>query len=271
MATSTPVVARVPSSAVNAAAVEQPVRARLGRWPHQPDVAHLVLLDHQMVPTPNHVAGWIRDARRLGCRAIRTGALFPTALRAFTDAGFDTIDTLVLMECDLTGRSAVANPASVRLRRLRRGQLAAAAAVDQAAFDFPWGNDEQALSDITDATPQFRARHVVDDGRSIGFAISGRAGVAGYVQRLAIHPEHQGRGLGALLLGDSLSWMARRRVRRALVNTAENNHRALDLYGRFGFRRRTDNLQIVELGLGTAAEAPPGHGRHDRPRESRHG
>ena len=218
-----------------------------------------------MVPTPQHVAGWIGEARRRGCRAIRTGALFPAARPAFTDAGFDTIDTLALMECDLTERSHYALPDGLRVRRLRRSQLGGAALVDQAAFEPPWANDERALSDITDATPHSRARHIAVDGCSVGFAISGRAGVWGYVQRIAIHPDHQGNGLGAALLDDGLAWMRRRGARRALVNTAANNERALELYRRFGFRLRGDSLQIVELGLDDSA--PLRHEPADRHRE----
>lgn len=269
---STGIAAGVPFGAVTAPAMEHPVRARLGRWPHEPDVAHLVLLDHQMVPTPAHVAGWIRDARLRGARSIRTGALFPGSVEVFADAGFRTIDTLVLMELDLAARRAPARTpptaapftAGARLRRLRRPQLIDAAAVDRAAFGSPWANDEATLTDITTATPSYRARQVLVDGCMVGFAICGRAGSWGYVQRLAIHPDHQHRGLGSTLLADALGWMQRRRVARVLVNTAADNDAAIALYEAHGFRRRHDILRIVELELG---HSPDG----GRPDTERHG
>ncbi|MGA7756921.1 MAG: hypothetical protein WCA57_03690, partial [Ilumatobacteraceae bacterium] len=68
---------------MNTAAVEHPVRARLGSWPYEPDVAHLVLLDHHMVPDASDVARWIVEARATGARALRTGALFAASTPAF--------------------------------------------------------------------------------------------------------------------------------------------------------------------------------------------
>lgn len=233
-------------------APEHPVRARIGRWPHEPDVAHLVLLDHHMVPDGDTVESWMIEARDGGARALRTGALFPPSTPAFLAAGFTVIDTLSLLELDLATQPATSAsaPSDVRLRRLRPSNLAAAAIVDNEAFGAPWSNDAAALTNVMAATPHQRARFVQRDGRMVAFSISGRASSWGYIQRLAVDPSARRCGLATLLLTDAIDWLRRRHVATVLVNTATDNAAALALYRSHGFADQPDLLTILERTLG---------------------
>ena len=239
---------------MNTTAAEHPVRARLGRWPDDADVAHLVLLDHHMVPDRDHVDSWVADARAQGATALRTGALFPPSAPAFLAAGFEVIDTLSLLELDhrssppARDRNTVGRPAA-RLRRLRPSQLDDAAIVDRHAFSAPWANNAAALHDIVTATPRYRARCVRQDGQMVAFSISGRASTWGYLQRLAVDPSARRSGLARLLVADALDWMRRRNVERVLVNTATDNVAALTLYRSLGFIERPERLTILERSL----------------------
>lgn len=236
---------------MNTAAAEHPVRARLSRWPGDADVAHLVLLDHHMVPDRDHVESWIADAREQGATKLRTGALFPPSAPAFLAGGFEVIDTLSLLELDLH----VPLPArtneqpGARLRRLRASQLDDAAIIDQSAFPAPWANNTTALHDIVTATPRHRARCVYRNGQMVAFSISGRASTWGYLQRLAVDPSARRLGLARLLVVDALDWMTRRNVERVLVNTAVDNTAALALYRSLGFVERPERLTILERSL----------------------
>jgi ribosomal-protein-alanine N-acetyltransferase len=237
---------------VNTAAVEHPVRARLGSWPYEPDVAHLVLLDHHMIPGTADVARWIVEARATGARALRTGALFAASTPAFHEAGFQAIDRLRLLELDLSAQPPAVPPrggAPARLKRLRPSMLAEASRVDRRAFGAPWANDAAALGDIMSATPHHRSRCVQLDGRMVAFAISGRANAGGYIQRLAVDPSAQRAGLGRALVDDAVHWMRRRHVAQVLVNTASDNVAALSLYHSYGFDDRPDDLSILERSL----------------------
>lgn len=236
---------------MNTAAVEHRVRARLGTWPYEPDVAHLVLLDHHMVPDAAAVARWLEEARANGSRIVRTGALFPPSIPAFLDAGFENIDTLRLLErrLDPPLPDLATTSSTPRLRRMRATMLDEAADVDNQAFRPPWRNDASALADIVSATPQHRARCIRVDGRIVAFIISGRATTTGYIQRLAVDPDAQRNGFGRALVVDALGWMQRRRVTRVLVNTALDNHAASALYESCGFREGTDRLGILERTL----------------------
>ena len=235
-------------------AAARPARARLGRWPYDDGVAHLVLLDHHMQPSDTDVVGWIDQATATGARVVRTGALFPHAAPAFLEAGFQVIDTLTLLarSLDDASSSSVDRPvrgASIRLRRLRPGMLHDAAEIDRRSFSTPWANDSAALADILRATPYHRSRCVSIDGRMVGFSISGRADRSGYVQRLAVDPSARRRGIARLLLADALGWMRRRDITRALVNTGTDNRSALALYEEFGFERQSGSLVILERAL----------------------
>ena len=53
---------------------------------------------------------------------------------------------------------------------------------------------------------------VADQGGVVGYAITGRAGEIGYLQRLAVDPGHQHEGIGTALVADGLWWAARRGV-----------------------------------------------------------
>ena len=232
-----------------------PARARLGRWPYEEHVAHLVLLDHQMVPTGTDIAGWVDDAAGQGARVVRTGALFPNATAPFLDAGFRVADALTLLvrQADRSATAEGVPPArtrgAVRLRRLRPSMLDEAANIDRRSFSSPWANDTCALADIMTATPYHRSRSVHLDGRMVAFSISGRADRSGYVQRLAVDPSARRHGFARLLLGDAVRWMSRRDVSQVMVNTATDNHAALALYESVGFEPHPGELLILERAL----------------------
>jgi ribosomal-protein-alanine N-acetyltransferase len=228
------------------------MRVRIAPWPRRPDITQLVLLDHHMVPGPEDVTGWLRDAAATGASTARTNALFPDAAEVFADAGFSTADTLALLELDVRGRQPVTTrTAAHRTRRLRQADLSAAAEVDRQAFGDAWSNDHDSLDAIRRATPYHRSRGVRQGDRLVGFAISGRAGMTGYIQRLAVDPRLRRQGIAQALLADSLAWMTRRSVVTVLVNTATDNEAALALYRSTGFRELDARLRIMEHPVST--------------------
>jgi ribosomal protein S18 acetylase RimI-like enzyme len=109
-----------------------------------------------------------------------------------------------------------------------------------------WCIDRVGIGDVRAATPRHRARAVLDGSDIVAYAVSGRDGRNGYIQRLAVSPTHQHQGHGLALVADSLRWMARWRVRRALVNTHNGNDAALALYHRIGFTDLQDRLHVYE-------------------------
>ncbi len=217
------------------------------QWPNDPTIAHLIFVDHQTIPTTDAVEAAVEHAWSKGARAIRTSALFPAAADVVLATGFEPIDRLALLELHIDQALMRQMPAPThRLRAMTPWSHRLAAAIDQRAFGPMWGNDPASLRDIRTATPVHRARMVRVDRQMAGFAFSGAAADVGYLQRIAVDPEHRRLGIARDLVIDALTWMHADRRTRCLVNTGVDNEPALALYEGFGFRRLPDVLTIAE-------------------------
>jgi ribosomal protein S18 acetylase RimI-like enzyme len=223
------------------------VVARVRPWAFEQNVAHLVVYNQSRLPTPSEIDGWIAELRNAGYDTIRTGALGVQAGARFERLGFESVQSLVLLEHtainSVTMPPAKGSATPVRLAIDDDGE---ASKVDVAAFGPGWCIDRVGIGDVRSATPRHRARAILAEGTLVAYAISGRDGRNGYIQRLAVSPAHQQRGYGSALVGDSLRWMARWRVHRALVNTHIGNEAALALYHRLGFVDLGDRLHVYE-------------------------
>jgi ribosomal protein S18 acetylase RimI-like enzyme len=128
--------------------------------------------------------------------------------------------------------------------------------VDAAAFPRFWQLDGQGLDDALAATPSARLRVAIghDHARPLqGYAITGRAGPRGYLQRLAVDPGVQRSGIGAALVVDGLRWLRRWGAKEVLVNTQVGNAGALRLYEHLGFRVQPEGLAVLRRVFGEAA------------------
>lgn len=212
-----------------------------------------MIADSGIAPTTMQFQHWSGQLRDEGFAAIRTGALGDAAAAAARHAGYRCIQELALLEHDLldipvpAARDDVGGPApsGLAVRRPHHRGDAELAAIDVAAFGEEWGLDALGLREVCEATPQHRLR-VASGDASIAFAVSGRAGRSGFLQRLAVHPSAQRQGAATLLVRDSLRWMRRWHVARALVNTHVENGPAMALYLRAGFRLLPSRLGVYE-------------------------
>jgi GNAT superfamily N-acetyltransferase len=223
-------------------------RLRVRPWRGGAGTAELTAVPVGALVSPGLVELALQRARQRGYARVVTPALPRSEWRPYLDHGFTVREELHLLGHDLTDLPRrAARGARPRLRRVHRQDRDRVLAIDQAAFEPFWRLDARSLEDAIRATPSARFR--TDTARS-GYALTGRAGDRGYVQRLAVHPDAQGAGVGTVLLLDGLWWLRRWRVREALVNTQTANVGALRLYERLGFRRRPDGLAVLELELG---------------------
>jgi GNAT superfamily N-acetyltransferase len=219
-------------------------RLRVGSWRGDGSAA-LISPTPGVAPSRAGLEVALDELRRQGYRTALTPALTVQEQIPFADAGFTVHERLHLLRHDLRRVPAPRAPGG-SLRRGRRRDIAAVLAVDGLAFDRFWRFDAASLADARAATPQSRFRVAVLDHTIVGYHVTGRAGTLGYLQRLAVHPEVHGRGLGTALIGDSLDWCARRGCTSVLVNTQEINQRALSLYEHLGFRPEPPGLAVLE-------------------------
>jgi ribosomal protein S18 acetylase RimI-like enzyme len=222
------------------------VVARVRPWAFEPNVAHLVLYNQSRLPTPSDITEWIGALRSAGYDTVRTGAVGAQPGARFERLGFEAIQSLVLLENNAVGSSITTSPKTAGVSRLAADEDREASRVDVAAFGAGWCIDRVGIGDVRSATPRHRARAIRSGKEVIAYAISGRDGRNGYIQRLAVSPAHQHHGHGRTLVTDSLRWMARWRVQRALVNTHVGNDAALALYHGLGFIDLSDRLHVYE-------------------------
>jgi ribosomal protein S18 acetylase RimI-like enzyme len=220
---------------------------RIGSWRGHRHTGYLAPLT-----APEHIsrAGLDRARERLarrGYREVLTAALTAAEQPVFHSAGFTVHERLHLLRHDLRA-VAPAKVAGIKMRRARRWERSSLLAVDHAAFDPFWRLDPASLVEAVQATPVSRVRVAVDGG-IVGYAITGLAGDTGYLQRLAVNPSHQGRGIATALVDDALSWLRSRNATAASVNTQEANDRALLLYERTGFVRVEPGLAVLRCEL----------------------
>jgi mycothiol synthase len=130
--------------------------------------------------------------------------------------------------------------------------------------------DDEAFSGNADYAPetfeQFREEHLlahdVDPGLSVvavqgeriaGYLLTRRwhEQTVGFVDVLAVHPDHQRRGVASAMLGDAFAKFARAGLGEAQLGVASDNPRALSLYQRLGmsvlFRSDTYQRPVAAL------------------------
>lgn len=217
-------------------------RLRLSPWRGDPTIAELTpALAGRPVAEASIRRGLELVAGR-GYRGVLTNALAPEEQRGYISAGFHVHERLHLLSRSLDTLPDLDR--SIRLRRGRRRDRPAIFQIDHAAFELFWRLDELGLHEALNATPSSRLR-VNTSGPVVGYAITGRAGTRGYLQRLAVDPEHHGHGLGTTLVLDALHWLRRRGVHTAVVNTQEANDVAMRVYCRVGFAPQPEGLAVL--------------------------
>jgi ribosomal protein S18 acetylase RimI-like enzyme len=97
------------------------------------------------------------------------------------------------------------------------------------------------------ATPH-SVLHVVRSGSGglAGFAVSGAGSSLAYLQRLAVDPGSQGRGIGRSLVRSSARWAKRMGSRVLMLNTQVGNEGAIALYESEGFVTLEEPLAVLK-------------------------
>jgi ribosomal protein S18 acetylase RimI-like enzyme len=218
--------------------------ARLGSWRGRADVAYLSV-GADRPPTPEIVDRCLRLLRGRGYSAVVTSALAAPDVLPFLDAGFSVRERLHLL-----AHSMGDLPQPTRgTRRARKGDRRAVLELDHRSFDGFWRLDREGLTNAVEATPSSRFR-VVDGGDGlVAYAVTGRAGHHGYLQRLAVDPAARREGYGRAIVLDGLRWLRRHGATQALVNTQSDNEAALALYQACGFRELPTGLCVMGRSL----------------------
>jgi ribosomal-protein-alanine N-acetyltransferase len=215
-------------------------------------VAFLALVPGRR-PRVDEIRACLETLPDAGFHSVVTPALDHAEQAPFLAAGLEVLENLHLLHHDLEAVPEGRAPWSVRLKRGRRRDIGPVTEIDQLAFTSPfWHLGPEGLRETVAATPAHRFQVAWSDQRPVGYAVVGRSGRWSYLQRVAVHPDAQGRGVGRALVIDALRWSARRRCRQLMVNTQLDNDAAIGLYESLGFRLSSFGLAVLQSGLRSA-------------------
>lgn len=140
-----------------------------------------------------------------------------------------------------------ANDANAYLRPASDADVPAVVAVDRAAFTPHWWHSESTLHRRIAAPRHFVVAEVAHE--VVGYAEVELHLPSTHLNRIAVHPAHQGQGIGAQLLRDALRGLWRRGAELVTLNTQTDNHSSQRLYRHFGFEPTGDRTTAWELKL----------------------
>jgi ribosomal-protein-alanine N-acetyltransferase len=219
--------------------------------PDPPDVAwiRLCMVSSQTRPTLAWERLWPRAAQlarehhAIQAAALATGGWLDGLLQS---SGFEhTTDVVFLEWLELKPP----HPSTVEgsLRTMRHADLDAVSTVDQYAFKDIWRLSNNTLQQAFYSSSY--ASLLEKAGEPVGYQITTRSPYGGHIARLAVHPSHQGQGLGRALVVDVLQRISPAGNARVTVNTQIDNARSLRLYKRLGFRETDSRHPVFQCNL----------------------
>lgn len=231
------------------------VMGALFAWPDEAPVAwvRLAVLDDEL-----DVDEWLNLALSLvlnGLRRRGTQTLAWMDYEGWTEPylkarGFKRLtDVITLAKFDraLPDTSAV----GARVRPALDVDIPAVIAVDRAAFTPHWWHSEATVRRRAATSSHLVVAEVADSvvGYAEGELRQEQESTAAHLIRIAVHPTHQGHGIGALLLREALCAFWRRGAERVTLNTQTDNRYSQRLYRRFGFEPVGNLMTAWELQL----------------------
>ncbi len=130
----------------------------------------------------------------------------------------------------------------VHIRRAALADIPRIAEVDRKAFEPMWWYGPTILTRAWHQVPYFIVAE--EDDEIIGYAFVDLYGMHGHIVRLAVHPAHQGRAIGARLLAESLRYLIDLGAYPITLNTQIENQVSQALYRRFGFHPTGQEIAI---------------------------
>jgi GNAT superfamily N-acetyltransferase len=154
-------------------------------------------------------------------------------------------EVITLAKLDRTLPQADAR--GIYLRPAADADVPAVVAIDRAAFTPHWWHSEETVYRRAATSLQLTVAEI--EREVIGYAEGETRPPIAHLNRIAVHPAHQGRGVGTTLLSSTLRTFWRIGAERVTLNTQIDNSYSQRLYRRFGFEPTGDTVTAWELHL----------------------
>lgn len=164
--------------------------------------------------------------------------------------GFRRTDRVItLSKADRTTPQVSA--AKVTLRRATERDHGIIAEIDRAAFEPLWWRSEDSVRHRAETASRFVVAAL--EGKVVGYAEREQHVSVGHVNRLAVLPSQQERGIGGTLLRTTLEQLWDHSADIVSLNTQATNRASRRLYEKFAFAPTGDYATVWTLALNRAA------------------
>ncbi|MDO8672228.1 MAG: GNAT family N-acetyltransferase [Dehalococcoidia bacterium] len=185
----------------------------------------------------------VESFRKLDCTlVVLSSGEADREAKWFIKHGWPQIDEIVIYTRGSCRIKVVAG-ASLRLEQFQPQDLDELLALEAAAFPFLWWSGRVDFLHYV-SLPEVRAFVLKVEGRMAGYVSFTKRGRQGFLDRIAVQPDLQGRGYGAKLLLFVLEQLDKAGATTVALNTQVTNRRAQNLYQTYGFVR-TDNIERI--------------------------
>jgi ribosomal-protein-alanine N-acetyltransferase len=216
--------------------------ALIGPWRNRPEIASV-----ESLVAVRHLEELLRAAlercAEQGDELMLTVELDTRRSPArYERAGLEMLEEVITYEMGIR-REPWSGSDHIRLVRVDADDEAAidlVTRIDQASFPWLWRNN-RAEFDVYLHTPGVEVWLVEEDGEPVGYFGVTLFPDWGHLDRVAVVPEQQGRGLGLETLGLAVDAMRKQGARRVGLSTQRTNRRSQRLYERFGFQRSSEH------------------------------
>ncbi len=202
-------------------------------WRHRDDVYELVDLtvcahSRQLL---DGLTG--RIAERGASLMVLDFDLYSTTQGLFHQAGFTLLDEIIEMSAPLPRPEQVEPTLAASYREA--GDISELLEMDHLTFPWLWRNSEREMSYYLSqpAVNVFIARLDGQPAGYVGYTLNNHSG---YIDRIAVLPQHQGKGLGSDMMAWTLQRLEGVGVTDVQLTTQRDNEPSQRMYRRFGFR-----------------------------------
>jgi ribosomal protein S18 acetylase RimI-like enzyme len=160
--------------------------------------------------------------------------------------GFQVREWIVILQ--RSGLEAPDKPPDrAQLRPFHPYDIGPVTRLDTLAFDQLWHKSPSKFAQALATSDSLAVAELA--GQLVGYAWCEIHPNHAHLNRLAVHPDYQGRGIGAQLLHWAITTALTQGAAKITLNTQEHNLRSIALYQRFGFETTGQRMPVLVKSL----------------------